>query len=293
MLFHTTGEQFWTGKSFSVSKNVGDSEFKGLFGASGVSPTFARITGSSSSTKLFPSLKDLISVNKPGTAGVIPTRFVKGVSGKPGEAFVPGAVGFPKTEIQAILSTGSKANLISNKFYYQIQGVNIPLDVFSSTGGITTTGTSGTFNPFSYSSYTPPPYINPTAGVSGVGYSSPTTSPSVSSIVSSNVISSLTPSTSSIDSSPSLSSVVPYYTPSSRSSSSRGSSSRASSSVSSSPSLSSVVPSYKPSSRKTSSKSSLASLYSSKKSSSATSRGYYPRGLQRWFLLSDARTKDA
>jgi len=117
MLFHTTGEQFWTGKSFSVSKNVGDSEFKGLFGASGVSPTFARITGSSSSTKLFPSLKDLISVNKPGTAGVIPTRFVKGVSGKPGEAFVPGAVGFPKTEIQAILSTGSKANLISTDFF--------------------------------------------------------------------------------------------------------------------------------------------------------------------------------
>jgi len=133
-LYHSAGESFWAkGDGFEVTK-TGDSEFKGLFGGSGVSPRFLRITDKTSGY----GGKFFEPYTTPGTAVIIPDEFIPALKGKPGQAFVPGAAGFKKTEIQAILSVGTEVKKISSEYYYVWKGQRIPLDVFKT---IKTTGT--------------------------------------------------------------------------------------------------------------------------------------------------------
>lgn len=134
MAFHSTPNKFYNNK-LSVD-TPGTSELLGLYGSYGISPHFLKIEGSGSSLGF--NFKSILQpYGKPGSAGIIPTKFVFGKSAKPGQAYVPGI----KTEVEAIFPLGTKADLINNKYYYKFNGVRIPLDIFKAQKGTTTPGT--------------------------------------------------------------------------------------------------------------------------------------------------------
>lgn len=148
MMYHQTGQQWWKGgKGFEVSyvPEMESSEFKGLYGSYGVSPYFLKIGGANYKVLGYDFLP---STPSPATAVVIPTKFVKGVISKLGEAFVPSI----KTEVEAILPIGTVAEPLSQKYFYTIQGVRIPLDIFRTvTGeGATKLISKGIVSPSSY-----------------------------------------------------------------------------------------------------------------------------------------------
>jgi hypothetical protein len=124
MGYHATAEPF---KDLTIKGSK--SEYPGLFMSSGVSPHFLRV-GGESEFKIFGSLKDLFKV--PKVLAIEPKEFVKGTSAKPGQAFIPGG----KTEIEAILSPGTKL-IPKNKQYYFKLKERVPIDEFEVVGDIT------------------------------------------------------------------------------------------------------------------------------------------------------------
>ena len=144
--FHVTPDKFWKD---TITPKAGTSELPGLYGSTQVSVEFSKIAPQGS-YKIVPSLKDLFSVEgKPGVAYLQPkgfryTGFVStapyqvggegkyfnkafGKAPKQGYMDVPGM----KTEIEAIarIESGSYA-YESGKYYTNIRGVRVPIDVF-------------------------------------------------------------------------------------------------------------------------------------------------------------------
>ena len=228
--FHTTGQTFWEGGT--ITPTAGTSELPGLYGSTQISTSFARITGISSKTKFFPSVSEMLSPpTKPGVAFLTPKGFryspaIKdplyfgktiGVMGGKQVIFKTGTADFPfkftqpvkpgyadvpliKTEIEAVFRPGAGIyGLESAKYYTKISGVRVPIDVFSyQTGSATGLTTPTTFKPGSYSSYTPPSFIDLRAGISAYssGVSKTLTSSYLPSIKSSSMFYSSVPKSS-------------------------------------------------------------------------------------------------
>jgi len=135
MLYHQTGNQFWkSGKPFTVEYNpsMESSEFKALFGSYGVSPHFLKVTGK---YKPF-SLEFLPETPRPATVAIIPAKWrVDNLKAKwdLGTALIP----MNKKEVQALLGIGTINQPLSKDFYYTIQGIRIPLDIYKSEIGKT------------------------------------------------------------------------------------------------------------------------------------------------------------
>lgn len=142
-VYHTTGTTFWNPRTLEVKYTpaMETSETRGLFGSYGASPYFAR-TGTGVPTIY--NAESVFSAVKPGTAAIVPTKLVPGWTAQPGQAFVPGSVGFPKREVQAIFPIGTKAVGVSQEYYYSWKGIRIPIDVFKAvpSGQASTTSTA-------------------------------------------------------------------------------------------------------------------------------------------------------
>jgi hypothetical protein len=129
MGYHQAPASFWKGDKLEVT-SPGSSEFPGLYTAYRPSPYFLKIQSGYSTIKF--NIKTLFQpYGKPGTAAIIPTKFVLGKSAKPGQAFIPAI----KPEVEAIFPVGTKASLLNSKYYYNWKGVRIPLDIFKAEGG--------------------------------------------------------------------------------------------------------------------------------------------------------------
>jgi hypothetical protein len=157
MAYHQAPSTFW-GKSNLQVTDGGTSEFLGLYGAYRPSPYFLKV-GGSSSTGL--SVKGVIAnilqpYGKPGTAGIIPERFVIGKSAKVGEAFIPAI----KPEVEAIFPVGTQASMINKKFFYTWEGRKIPIDIFKVSKG-KVEGEVPLGDVLSSSSYSKPSSYNP------------------------------------------------------------------------------------------------------------------------------------
>ena len=140
--FHTTGNKFWDG-SVKYTSGKSTSEIDAQYFSSQISETFARINGKGSGYKIFPSWKDLIS---PETSPAVLSSYgakyrVVGVgksTGKyPWEFNKPAKEGYfdiPKnfkTEIEALFREGAGELVFTGKkFKANIQGVDIPIDVY-------------------------------------------------------------------------------------------------------------------------------------------------------------------
>lgn len=122
-MFHQTPSKFWS-KTLDVSV-PGYSEVPGLYGAYRVSPHFLKVAGGYGF-----GFNILQAPGKPATAAIIPIKFVKGVSKTPGVAGVP----MLKSEVEAVLPLGSKAALISQKFFFKWRGARVPIDIFRAIG---------------------------------------------------------------------------------------------------------------------------------------------------------------
>jgi len=147
--YQSTPRTFY-GKKLNVDY-AGTSEFPGLYVAYRPSPYFLKVQsqGSFSGLKnIKGTIKSILQpYGKPGTAGIVPTKFVIGKTAKPGQAFIPAI----KPEVEAIFPLGTKANIINNKYYYNWKGVRIPLDIFKAEGGTGKVNLAQTLSSGSYS----------------------------------------------------------------------------------------------------------------------------------------------
>ena len=162
--FHTTSEVFYKGGK--IVPSGGSSELPGLYGSTQISKPFARISGSGDKGNILAGLKNWKNMfkveGKPGVAYLQPEEFryspaikdpnfqaIKLGGGKflrTGTAdypykFVnppkPGAADVPliKSEIEAIFRPGAgEYGLSSGKYYTNIKGVRVPIDVFGYAG---------------------------------------------------------------------------------------------------------------------------------------------------------------
>lgn len=218
--FHTTPSKFWN--SGIIEAQAGTSELPGLYASTQISTPFAKIQGSGSNYKLFPSIKDLLSVEgKPAVAYLKPkgfrySPFEKVTPYKIGEqtfrydfknpvkqgwADVPGM----KSEIESIFRVGSGGyGFESGSYYTKIKNVRVPIDVFSYKGKSETSLKNDLFGSSKYSSYElPPSYALLTPESFGASYlsksksSAPKTYPSYSFLEPTSKVSSVSRSSSS------------------------------------------------------------------------------------------------
>jgi hypothetical protein len=160
--YHATAEE-WT----TLVTQPGTSEFKGTFISPSFSPHFTRISGSSSTlptnnifdTAVNKLYGDIIYGGKPGVMNIEPNKFVKGYSSNTGDAFVPGAVGYPKTEPQAIIPPDTQLTKTGANFYTKWKGTRVPIDEFKTIPGSSLSKSLGNleggysgFKPSSYGS---------------------------------------------------------------------------------------------------------------------------------------------
>jgi hypothetical protein len=151
-LYHTTGNRNFLSKEFKTEQ--GFSEFGGLYGSYGVSPHFARVDGSVGKLDNVFGASLFQPYNKPGVAAITPTGFraqaplkypitknipwtsniknFQGVAGTPtGRAYIPGY----KTEVEAILPTGTTVTRAGQKYFFKYNNVKIPIDQFTTGTG--------------------------------------------------------------------------------------------------------------------------------------------------------------
>ena len=167
--FHVTSQKFWKGE---ITPSAGTSELPGLYGSTQISTPFAKIPGSTGTSKWLPSLKELFAPpSKPAVAYLTPEGFRYSPAGKTtpyyigeqkfeyafynkpvkGYADVPGI----KTEIEAIFRPEAGSySFVSGKYYTTISNVRVPIDAFKFNGEILPSVSAApvkTFIPSSYS----------------------------------------------------------------------------------------------------------------------------------------------
>jgi hypothetical protein len=149
--FHTTSEIFWEGKK--ISPKAGTSEIPGLYASTQISTPFSRIQGSGSSSVPIidrinlKAFKELFAYTRPAVAFLKPLGFREVSAGKVKPYFVgeqkfkyaffekakEGYADIPKikNEIETIFraKAGDYA-YESGKFYTEIKGRKVPIDVF-------------------------------------------------------------------------------------------------------------------------------------------------------------------
>ena len=147
--FHVTPEQFWKGKKLTgeIIPKAGTSELPGLYVGSEASIYFSGLKGKGYSPFSLPTLKSILSGEKPAIAFLKPEGFrevgFKKVSPYEigGQQFKfafkePARKGFidipkMKTEIEGVARIeAGKYGYESGKYYTTIQGVKVPIDVF-------------------------------------------------------------------------------------------------------------------------------------------------------------------
>jgi len=143
-LYHATGNRGFLSNKFYTQ--AGTSEFGGLYGSYGVSPYFTRTSGSVGRLDNLFGSSLFQPYNKPGVAAITPRGFVaqsplkypsfgktantqfQGIAGRStGKAYIPGY----KTEVEAILPTGTEVFKTGQKYFFKYNNVKVPIDQYS------------------------------------------------------------------------------------------------------------------------------------------------------------------
>ena len=125
--YHVTPEKFYKSK---IIVEKGTSEFEGLYVAPEASIYFAKV--GAKGYKLFPSVKELISFDRPAIAKIYPKGFSITKKGELGVGYVTGV----KPEIEAVLPVGSEFLKIGTPKYTTFKGKVILLDEFQYMKGL-------------------------------------------------------------------------------------------------------------------------------------------------------------
>lgn len=220
--FHTTSDIFWQDKI--IKPKAGSSELPGLYASTKVSTPFARISGSGSlnNVNIVDNIKSLFVLNEPGIAYLKPKGFrevgfksVTPYQAEEGGSFFdyafkkpakPGFMDVPKmkSEIEAVARTDAGSyGFESGKYYTEIKGQRVPIDVFKYDEGTSGTSPKGKFEPSNYEYPTDNSFRPDSYGFNELSYkrSSSPSSLKVSSSEKSSMRGSSSSSTSSLKSS--------------------------------------------------------------------------------------------